>query len=179
MQEAPKWLARPISTTLHAGLGFPPRVARHGREIKSPRNRLDAHRENLPAIGASPKFRAPAWRALSISGPPATARPVTPAPCCMAAACLLSAAWAHIGRGIWRMGARRGGRWWCRQRHKYCISPGQAWFSQIVGWRPQQDSNLRTRLRRPLLYPLSYGGSDTARQPLTASRSQGTSTVGM
>jgi hypothetical protein len=25
MQEAPKWLARPISTTLHAGLGFPPR----------------------------------------------------------------------------------------------------------------------------------------------------------
>jgi hypothetical protein len=24
--------------------------------------------------------------------------------------------------------------------------------------RPQQDSNLRTRLRRPLLYPLSYGG---------------------
>jgi hypothetical protein len=27
--------------------------------------------------------------------------------------------------------------------------------------RPQQDSNLRTRLRRPLLYPLSYGGSVT------------------
>ena len=25
--------------------------------------------------------------------------------------------------------------------------------------RPRQDSNLRTRLRRPLLYPLSYGGS--------------------
>jgi hypothetical protein len=24
--------------------------------------------------------------------------------------------------------------------------------------RPRQDSNLRTRLRRPLLYPLSYGG---------------------
>lgn len=24
--------------------------------------------------------------------------------------------------------------------------------------RPQQDSNLRTRLRRPMLYPLSYGG---------------------
>src|SRR5260221_14233095 len=31
-------------------------------------------------------------------------------------------------------------------------------------WRPQQDSNLRTRLRRPLLYPLSYGGSDAARR---------------
>jgi hypothetical protein len=27
--------------------------------------------------------------------------------------------------------------------------------------RPQQDSNLRTRLRRPMLYPLSYGGSVT------------------
>jgi hypothetical protein len=24
--------------------------------------------------------------------------------------------------------------------------------------RPRQDSNLRARLRRPLLYPLSYGG---------------------
>ena len=24
---------------------------------------------------------------------------------------------------------------------------------------PQKDSNLRTRLRRPVLYPLSYGGS--------------------
>ena len=28
--------------------------------------------------------------------------------------------------------------------------------------RPQQDSNLRTRLRRPSLYPLSYGGWRTA-----------------
>jgi hypothetical protein len=25
--------------------------------------------------------------------------------------------------------------------------------------RPRQDSNLRTRLRRAVLYPLSYGGS--------------------
>jgi hypothetical protein len=24
--------------------------------------------------------------------------------------------------------------------------------------RPRQDSNLRTRFRRPVLYPLSYGG---------------------
>ena len=24
--------------------------------------------------------------------------------------------------------------------------------------RPRQDSNLRTRLRRPMLYPLSYEG---------------------
>src|SRR5579875_3265381 len=29
--------------------------------------------------------------------------------------------------------------------------------------RPQQDSNLRSRLRRPLLSPLSYGGPDGAR----------------
>jgi hypothetical protein len=29
--------------------------------------------------------------------------------------------------------------------------------------RPQQDSNLRTRLRRPVLYPLSYGGSVTSK----------------
>jgi hypothetical protein len=29
-------------------------------------------------------------------------------------------------------------------------------------WYPQQDSNLRTRLRRPALYPLSYGGPTSA-----------------
>jgi hypothetical protein len=29
----------------------------------------------------------------------------------------------------------------------------------IAGWCPRQDSNLRTRLRRAVLYPLSYGGS--------------------
>jgi hypothetical protein len=27
-------------------------------------------------------------------------------------------------------------------------------------WCPRQDSNLRTRLRRPVLYPLSYEGSE-------------------
>ena len=27
-----------------------------------------------------------------------------------------------------------------------------------ICWRPRQDSNLRTRLRRPMLYPLSYEG---------------------
>jgi CheY-like chemotaxis protein len=42
--------------------------------------------------------------------------------------------------------------------------------------RPQQDSNLRTRLRRPMLYPLSYGGCATwervpaASPPRTPSR---------
>ncbi len=29
---------------------------------------------------------------------------------------------------------------------------------ESLRWYPQQDSNLRTRLRRPALYPLSYGG---------------------
>ena len=28
---------------------------------------------------------------------------------------------------------------------------------------PRQESNLRTRFRKPLLYPLSYGGAPTAR----------------
>ena len=31
-------------------------------------------------------------------------------------------------------------------------------MSRDITWRPQQDSNLRTRLRRAVLYPLSYGG---------------------
>src|SRR5690606_6483206 len=30
-------------------------------------------------------------------------------------------------------------------------------------WRPRQDSNLRTRLRRPMLYPLSYEGGERQR----------------
>ena len=34
--------------------------------------------------------------------------------------------------------------------------------------RPRQDSNLRTRLRRPMLYPLSYGGS--GRRKITSTR---------
>lgn len=33
---------------------------------------------------------------------------------------------------------------------------------------PRQDSNLRTRLRRPLLYPLSYGGVSAAERLLAA-----------
>jgi hypothetical protein len=38
------------------------------------------------------------------------------------------------------------------------VLAGQREFQLLIGMRPQQDSNLRTRLRRPLLYPLSYGG---------------------
>jgi hypothetical protein len=35
---------------------------------------------------------------------------------------------------------------------------GRKGSKYLIYLRPQQDSNLRTRLRRPLLYPLSYGG---------------------
>jgi hypothetical protein len=38
--------------------------------------------------------------------------------------------------------------------------------------RPQQDSNLRTRLRRPMLYPLSYGGCATWERVPAASPSR-------
>ena len=40
-------------------------------------------------------------------------------------------------------------------------------------WRPRQDSNLRSRLRRAVLYPLSYGGHCdvwTSRPPTVAHR---------
>jgi diaminopimelate decarboxylase len=35
--------------------------------------------------------------------------------------------------------------------------------SRSLAWRPRQDSNLRHRLRRPVLYPLSYGGEGDGR----------------
>ena len=41
------------------------------------------------------------------------------------------------------------------------MCPVCALFSLVVSERPRQDSNLRTRLRRPLLSPLSYGGFRT------------------
>ena len=41
------------------------------------------------------------------------------------------------------------------------ITAGQMAFDPATEWRPQQDSNLRSRLRRPLLSPLSYGGCAT------------------
>jgi hypothetical protein len=34
----------------------------------------------------------------------------------------------------------------------------------LIRKRPRQDSNLRTRLRRAVLYPLSYGGSRTGKE---------------
>src|ERR1700722_9560117 len=42
----------------------------------------------------------------------------------------------------------------CNQRRARRRYPKRGW--SVL--RPQQDSNLRTRLRRAVLYPLSYGG---------------------
>ena len=41
------------------------------------------------------------------------------------------------------------------------VPAGQRPFGAAHAKRPQQDSNLRSRLRRPLLSPLSYGGCAT------------------
>ena len=49
------------------------------------------------------------------------------------------------------------------------VPAGQGTYSAADEGRPQQDSNLRSRLRRPLLSPLSYGGcatpKSTSRKP--------------
>ena len=51
---------------------------------------------------------------------------------------------------------------WCDVAKKIRRPGAASRQSDRLGWkRPQQDSNLRTRLRRPMLYPLSYGGSLT------------------
>jgi hypothetical protein len=50
---------------------------------------------------------------------------------------------------------------------------GQTQESPGNNVRPQQDSNLRSRLRRPLLSPLSYGGCAT---PKGTSRKGGADT---
>ena len=42
-----------------------------------------------------------------------------------------------------------------------CVTAGQSPSGAGSKGRPQQDSNLRSRLRRPLLSPLSYGGCAT------------------
>src|SRR5437867_11970676 len=41
------------------------------------------------------------------------------------------------------------------------LRPAQRAKPLLSTKRPQQDSNLRSRLRRPMLYPLSYGGYAT------------------
>lgn len=45
----------------------------------------------------------------------------------------------------------------CFRTHKKALTGVSAGQGLDFGC-PRQDSNLRTRLRRPLLYPLSYGG---------------------
>ena len=77
---------------------------------------------------------------------------------CLAPASLASLPGSEIESGV------RG----CRPSLPNVGSPlafGQAltaWGKRTIrsGWPgyPQQDLNLRTRLRRPALYPLSYGG---------------------
>jgi len=51
------------------------------------------------------------------------------------------------------------------------VSAARRPVSPFTNECPRQDSNLRTRLRRPLLYPLSYGGSGGARVPGSGTRS--------
>ena len=57
-----------------------------------------------------------------------------------------------------------------RDEARILIRPGQLVICPGQEWRPQQDSNLRTRLRRPMLYPLSYGGSRLKRVPARSLR---------
>ncbi len=41
----------------------------------------------------------------------------------------------------------------------YSVLTHRSPMSRDITQRPRQDSNLRSRLRRPMLYPLSYEGS--------------------
>jgi hypothetical protein len=64
----------------------------------------------------------------------------------------------RMGGGDRRETASSDGRWRYECYVTRSVLAVQRPFRQVVVGRPQQDSNLRTRLRRPLLYPLSYGG---------------------
>ena len=81
---------------------------------------------------------------------------------------------SRIGRGYRLEAASDGGKWRNDNSGDLIIAAGQEESSLVFRWRPQQDSNLRTRLRRPSLYPLSYGGwrrrqlSCPAKQPPAA-----------
>ena len=65
---------------------------------------------------------------------------------------------ALLGHRHWPEAASDGGKWRNDNSGDLNVAAGQEEFSLVFRWRPQQDSNLRTRLRRPSLYPLSYGG---------------------
>jgi hypothetical protein len=63
--------------------------------------------------------------------------------------------------GIWRPAASGGTTCLSLSLRGSGVMPGQGAIPEVMRWRPQQDSNLRSRLRRPLLSPLSYGGYAT------------------
>ena len=70
----------------------------------------------------------------------------------------------------------RGNKWRAvtkRDNGHFDETAGQRPFGAGQKGRPQQDSNLRSRLRRPLLSPLSYGGGAT---PKGTSRKGGADT---
>jgi hypothetical protein len=57
---------------------------------------------------------------------------------------------ARRGRGNCRTVAFPVVTWHLPPLPRQAVSPGRKGVSAVHGWRPQQDSNLRTRLRRPL-----------------------------
>src|SRR5689334_8326208 len=50
------------------------------------------------------------------------------------------------------------------------VHAGQGPLCADQSWCPRQDSNLRTRLRRAVLYPLSYGGRSYVEDPSASTR---------
>ena len=68
---------------------------------------------------------------------------------------------ARMGRGSRHLTASGGGKCPGMTTGPIRIPAGQGLIRAGLEKRPQQDSNLRSRLRRPLLSPLSYGGYAT------------------
>jgi hypothetical protein len=87
---------------------------------------------------------------------------------------VLGGVWGAESVRSWRFLSHRGARW---RSMRWTVLAGQEPYWLVTRWCPRQDSNLRSRLRRPLLSPLSYGGSRTgARLPAQrapASRARG------
>src|ERR1700758_5645586 len=86
------------------------------------------------------------------------------------------------GRGgaAGRRPTHSGERWRAVTRHDnghFSETAGQSRERPANEGRPQQDSNLRTRLRRPMLYPLSYGGCATWERLPAGNRYQDTRRV--
>ena len=66
---------------------------------------------------------------------------------------------ALLGHRYRRQAAFGDAQWRNQYGHRFGASASQGRISLVVFECPRQDSNLRSRLRRPLLSPLSYGGS--------------------